>query len=44
MTSKYIQTYFDRLILENDEYITVATATALARELGVDFDPANYDL
>ncbi len=44
MTSNYTQTVFDRLISDHDDEITVTTATALAKELGVTFDPADFDL
>jgi hypothetical protein len=37
------QVVFDNLIFAYDDDITVATATTLAREMGVDFDPVNYD-
>lgn len=43
MTSNFAQATFDRLISDFDENITVATATALAQELGVTFDPADFD-
>lgn len=36
--------YFDQLIFAHDEDITVDTATRLAEELGIEFDPYDYDL
>lgn len=44
MTSNFAQAAFDRFISDFDESITVTTATALARELGVTFDPADFDV
>lgn len=44
MTNSAAQQAFDNLIFAFDEDITVDTATALAKELGVTFDPEDYCL
>ena len=38
------QQIFDRLLFENDDSITVATAERLAKELGLWFRPDYYDV
>lgn len=38
-----IEAMFDNLIFAADESITVDTASRLAKELGIDFDPEAYD-
>ena len=38
------QQRFDALIFDYDEDILVKTAEALAKDLGVEFDPLNYDM
>lgn len=43
MTDRIIQARFDEFIFQHDDLITVPTASRLAAELGVDFDPENYD-
>ncbi len=36
-------TLFSELMFVGDEYITLPTAQRLADELGIDFDPLDYD-
>lgn len=42
--SNDLQQVFDRFIFATDEDLTVNTAFKIAAELGVEFDPENYDL
>lgn len=44
MTNARAKNLFEQLIFEADEDITVDTATRLAKELGIDFDPEDYYL
>lgn len=44
MTNTNAQRDFDNLIFNHDEDIKVATAALLAADLGVSFDPSDYDL
>jgi hypothetical protein len=43
MLKDVVQARFDEFIFQHDEYITVQTATILARELGVSFEAESYD-
>lgn len=43
MTDNLIQARFDEFIFQHDDLITLPTAHRLAAELGVSFDPENYD-
>jgi hypothetical protein len=44
MTKSGIHAAFDNLIFMADDLITLPTAAALAKELGIEnYDPRNYD-
>lgn len=44
MTKSGIEAAFDNLVFMADEDITLPTAAALAKELGIkNYDPTNYD-
>lgn len=43
MSNDRIQARFDEFIMTHDDLITVTTATALAKDLGVKFTPEFFD-